>query len=92
MAIPVNFKNTLNIFKTELLFPEAEPKDTTVENVIKNKRIGEFVELESGFLKTEIGQAEENERWEVDNIIRTVTEDLIVDNLEFNDYIDDFAE
>lgn len=48
--------------------------------------------MESGFLKTEIGQAEENERWEVDNIIRTVTEDLIVDNLEFNDYIDDFAE
>lgn len=44
------------------------------------------------FLKTEIGQAEENERWEVDDIIRTVTEDLIVDNLEFNDYIDDFAE
>ena len=48
--------------------------------------------MESGFLKTEIVEAEENERWEVDNIIRTVTEDLIVDNLEFNDYIDDFAE
>ena len=88
MAIPVNFRNTLNIFKTELLFPVAEPKDTTVENVTKNKKR----ELESGFLKTEIGQAEENERWEVDNIIRTVTEDLIVDNLEFYDYIDDFAE
>lgn len=64
LAIPVNFKNTLNIFKSELLFPVAEPKDTAVENVIKikKKRIEEFLELESEFLKTEIGQAEENER------------------------------
>lgn len=33
-----------------------------------------------------------NDENKVDNIIRTVTEDLILDNLEFNDYIDDFAE
>ena len=33
-----------------------------------------------------------NDKNKVDNIIRTVTEDLILDNLEFNDYIDDFAE
>ena len=38
---------------------------------------------------TDIGQAEENERWEVDNKTRTATESVIANHLEFDDYIND---